>query len=576
MFLTKNSTMLHNLLRVGVLLTLSKPSLRTSAANSPSYIGAVVEYHPVTDGDDGQTIAEANANNYRTIIKSASAYHADIIVFPEFGLTSLPKDGDAERQFNASAYRAYYREVASRIPGPNETVVLCDTDSKYAKSLQSISCAAREYRMYVAVNHHERVDCDPKKPNCAPDGFLLYNTNVVFDRSGRVAARYRQYNSLVDDGVNTTSQPEQSIFKTDFGVTFGQFVCVDLLFQKPATFFASNPNVTDVIFSTHWFNYPPFLESTQIQAAWAYAADVNFLASGYNDVLTASGGSGIYAGKSGPIKTYHSSQTSNALLVAEIPKLNRRQRIEDIHAGKSTIHKFRQAEVPTISGIPPKANLTTEFRDNLRPYTSALIQTGEASSHITTLCDRGLCCDFHVETSYDKEVAAKPGAKQYRYRVVVFNGVTNYVTYSGNQSTAGVEVCALVSCAGDSLEDCGKRYPEGTDVVSPTTLESLIITRRANRNAPTFYMPTTMERTNREPLSSSDFAYLASGQRNSSLLLMYLVRPRSDLETFGIYGRRFDKDGLPATKANGVGTVESTSAVLFCTMVVILGSWICQ
>lgn len=126
-------------------------------------------------------------------------------------------------------------------------------------------------------------------------------------------------------------------------------------------------------------------------------------------------GSGIYAGKSGPIKTYHPFQTSNALLVAEIPKLNRRQRIEDIHAGKSTVHKFRQAEVPTISGIPPKANLTPEMRDDLRPYTSALIQTGEASSHITTLCDRGLCCDFHVETSYDKEVAKKPRAKQYRW-----------------------------------------------------------------------------------------------------------------------------------------------------------------
>lgn len=159
----------------------------------------------------------------------------------------------------------------------------------HRQSLRSISCAAREHNMYVVVNHHERVDCDDD-PNCPDDGFLLYNTNVVFDRGGRVVARYRKYNLFNEPGTNVTRTPEISIFETDFGVTFGQFICYDMLQEKPAMYFAGNHNVTDIVYSTHWFAELPFLNAVQEQAAWAYGADVNFLASGYSDALTGSGG----------------------------------------------------------------------------------------------------------------------------------------------------------------------------------------------------------------------------------------------------------------------------------------------
>lgn len=156
------------------------------------------------------------------------------------------------------------------------------------QSLMSISCAAKEFNIHVVVNHHERVDCTT--PNCPSDGFLLYNTNVVFDRQGRVIARYRKYNLFNEPGTNVTDKPEISVFETDFGVTFGQFICFDMLQEKPALHFMRNPNVTDVVYSTHWFDELPFLNSVQEQAAWAYGSDVNLLAAGYSDALTASGG----------------------------------------------------------------------------------------------------------------------------------------------------------------------------------------------------------------------------------------------------------------------------------------------
>ncbi|OXU24427.1 hypothetical protein TSAR_010107 [Trichomalopsis sarcophagae] len=565
--------MLSNLFHyfVIVILAFCKYSSQASTVDSPTYTAAVVEYFPIVAGIDGKEIAEANSNNYLTIIKTASTYNVDIIVFPEFGLSSLPKDGNREKIFNATGYRNYYRDVASYVPHPEEAVVLCNASSKYAKSLQKISCAARDSKLYVVVNHQEKVDCEPNSSaDCAPDGFLLYNTNIVFDREGRVVARYRKFNPFNEFGTNVTVEPEHSSFQTDFGVTFGQFICFDLLHQKPSIYFVNNPDVKDVIFSTHWFDYPPFLEATEIQAAWAYAADVNFLASGYSDAITASGGSGIYGGKMGPIVTYHPMKTSNALVIGEVLKYHHREKqVENLK--KPIVYEFNHAEVPTITGIPPRVNLSQNFKDGLLLYTSELLDVEKSSVHVTTLCDRDICCDFHVETSFDKKVAAKRDAVHYKYRIVAFNGVTTY----GNMSTSGLEVCALVTCAGDSLENCGDYYDDSTNVVMPTRLDSVIITRRVNLDEPVLFFPTTLLLQTYEPLGSSDFAYLTSGPSESSLMVMHLIKPQTRLATFGIYGRRFDRDGEPLTMPSKAVELNISFMALvgLLAVFVVVGCW---
>lgn len=49
-------------------------------------------------------------------------------------------------------------------------------------------------------------------------------------------------------------------FTTDFGVTFGLFVCFDIMFETPAVkILEDNVNVTDVIFPTAWLSMTPFL-----------------------------------------------------------------------------------------------------------------------------------------------------------------------------------------------------------------------------------------------------------------------------------------------------------------------------
>lgn len=83
------------------------------------------------------------------------------------------------------------------------------------QALQSLSCAAKKYKMYLVINHREKVDCNGTK--CPDDGLLIYNSNVVFDRTGQLIARYRKYNLFGEKGVNTESVANPSTFKTDLG-----------------------------------------------------------------------------------------------------------------------------------------------------------------------------------------------------------------------------------------------------------------------------------------------------------------------------------------------------------------------
>lgn len=156
------------------------------------------------------------------------------------------------------------------------------------QTIQNISCAARQHEMYIVINHQEKVNCTEN--DCPADGYLVYNTNVVFDRKGAVIARYRKYNLFYEFGTNVTSEAIPSYFTTDFNVTFGQFICFDLLFKSPALNITRNLGITDIIYSTNWVSTLPFAFSFETQAAWAYANDVNFLASALNNPKTASGG----------------------------------------------------------------------------------------------------------------------------------------------------------------------------------------------------------------------------------------------------------------------------------------------
>lgn len=132
--------------------------MQASTVKSDSYVAAVVEFHSLSIGATAEEQLINRVNEYVTFIHNASAADADIIVFPESALTTV-----ATPQY---------------VPDASAQVVPC-LDSSYADNpIQAISCAARNRTMYVIIN------LTMKQLNEGEE--LLYNTNVVFDRTGKV------------------------------------------------------------------------------------------------------------------------------------------------------------------------------------------------------------------------------------------------------------------------------------------------------------------------------------------------------------------------------------------------------
>ena len=68
--------------------------------------------------------------------------------------------------------------------------------------LRIMSCAARDAGVYVVINLPEIVPCEEE--NCPSDGALFYNTDVAYDRTGRLIARYGVM-LLMTSMLNSTS-----------------------------------------------------------------------------------------------------------------------------------------------------------------------------------------------------------------------------------------------------------------------------------------------------------------------------------------------------------------------------------
>lgn len=232
----------------------------------------------------------------------------DIVVFPEMTLNTM--------------------STAFETSEPGVVEAPCDSSTIPQTGLfRLISCSARTYKRYVVVNAVTKARCpdlemvenkDPRNCSSRPDGFSYYNTNLVFDRNGAMISRYRKFN-LFGEQVDKPFKPALQTFHTDFGVTFGHFICFDMMFRSPAIELARS-GVTDIIFTTMWFSELPYLTAVQVQQNWAFMNNVNLLASGANNPIVGSTGSGIYAARKGSLISTMEGKNVTQVLVATVPK----------------------------------------------------------------------------------------------------------------------------------------------------------------------------------------------------------------------------------------------------------------
>lgn len=194
--------------------------IKASTPESKTYWAAVVEFSSEAVNQTSAERVEKAVTAYVEIIEAT--VQSDIIVFPESTLNSI--------------HQAFI------VPDPTDNISPCD-DETGNFWLRRISCSARQAKKYVVINITE------KKVNLVDEEeeILHYNANIVFDRNGVLISRYRKFNLFGEAGINVTETPDISYFTTDFNVTFGHFICFDLLFKSPAMKLMENAQITDIV-----------------------------------------------------------------------------------------------------------------------------------------------------------------------------------------------------------------------------------------------------------------------------------------------------------------------------------------
>ncbi|XP_067634735.1 vanin-like protein 1 [Eurosta solidaginis] len=477
-----------------------------SLPSDPTYKAGVVEFIP----GEGQGYArvEDALPRMKAIIESNATRDLDILVFPEYVLNNV--------------------EARTFVPDPSLKISPCEIPD-YDLFLTEISCAVRSRQVYVVMNLMEKVFCandTSKVGTCDPSGLNSYNTNVVFDRQGRVISRYRKSHLYKYEWYSekVMPQPEKAIFTTDFGVTFGHFICFDMLYWDPAQVLVKEHGVTEIIFPTYWFSELPFLMAVPLQEGWAFANDVNLLGADASKPSGQNGGSGIYAGRMGRLTAAMYEEPTTRVLTATVPKRSQRD-------------KYRVPPVDAPAFKPQiRTPRLTKF-DLLRDYNVDIFKTqllpADFKNVKETVCyDNEFCCQFEATRV---PIAGSSNFMDYRYRLGAFSG--SHATHQ-RVDFADLKVCAVFACTNEELYSCGYIFPENDAVGNKFYFSSLKVSGSFAHAPRRLIMPLTVDGALMPlPLHMLDWQEVESSDATS--ITINLTSPKEDLLTFAIWGNYY-------------------------------------
>ncbi|KAL9871951.1 vanin-like protein 1 isoform 1-T3 [Glossina fuscipes fuscipes] len=466
------------------------------------YIAGVAEFRPEAIGTTDALSTHLQA--YKEMIGSVEAEDVDIIVFPE---GTLNKD-----------FQLTY------VPSKKDNVIPCslsEEDNIYADFLVELSCAAQRFKKYLVINLTEKEICwinanDPRP--CSHNGLNIFNTNVVFDRDGRVISRYRKTHVYVEN-KNTSYEQEYGIFETDFGVRFGHFICFDILFYTPAQELVERFGITDIIFTSKFYSELPFLTAAQLQMGWSWGNNVNLLAAGASYPVNGSTGSGIYAGENGILVSV--MVTGNVgerkLYKAKVPKRNLNISLSNLTSSTMTAYN-----------LPKYLRLLKD--PQIENFNSILLNfQQETDMDGKTLCHGNLCCQFNISTS-----TMNSSMPNYYYRLGVFDGKRTYEKKEWNN----IKICSLYACVTESVSSCGELSTPG-NLNSSAVFLSISIKGLFKRSKHLLIMPNSLK-SNLLPVPASKINWSKSLQGDSYEVSHQLTSETDNLLTFGIYANYYE------------------------------------
>ncbi|XP_045473490.1 pantetheinase-like isoform X2 [Harmonia axyridis] len=322
-----------------------------------------IEGQPGTDKGGSPSLIQANAKSYLDVIDNAKK-PADIIVFPEYGLTGRNQDKGNAVIINSTTISDM----------KNDDLTFLDGTAKKRKAL-------------LVANVLET------------DGDDLYSTTVVFDGSDKLIAKYRKNNLNTTEDDKLKSDDQIATFtwnKQTIGLISGD----DILYKEPVNQLLKN-NATTIIYTSSLRSIAPFRTALSVHAGFAKAHGVNLIVASLNDINNGITGSGIY----GPCKTvdrYLKPAIGSHVVSGSLDMVP-----------TTTCKSSLERKLMSAGGLGTDKNfadiLVYDYED--LEYSDVLNGTNVQKAEV---CKGSFCCQFNISSqSWDKDE---------KFRLVAGNG----------------------------------------------------------------------------------------------------------------------------------------------------------
>lgn len=255
---------------------------------------------------------------------------------------------------------------------------------------------AKSNEIVVVANMGGTEACE-KKTGCPEDGRFQLNANVVFDQNGTIIARYYKERLFYEFMMDLPREKQNPIFRTSFG-KFATFTSFDAMFKK-MSLAAQIEDVDAILLSALWFNFAPMYRSTQFFQGWAIGNNATLIVASLHHPNYLVTGSGIFMGKKGSIGHVLSPDGISKLIVATIPKRNRKiLKPANIFAVfKNGTQKWSDdgKSIPEVCSnsrnSTPSVNDYICMNEDISNYT--LVKLVKTADHLKS-CNNDMCCEL--------------------------------------------------------------------------------------------------------------------------------------------------------------------------------------
>lgn len=215
-----------------------------------------------------------------------------------------------------------------------------------------------------------------------------------------------------------------------------------------------------------------FKTAVQVHQAWSYSNNVNLLAAGSSNPLVGSTGTGIYNGRKGIIKAVmNQGKGVRQLYTAQVPKYR---------------HLTKRSLSTTSKAIKAKLTMPDIYlkRDYLESYQTHVVDLLNSTSLKHEMCftNSTLCCKFELKW---QSVQLTTNTRYYQYRLGVYDDLRNEAAAETNE----LKNCAVFSCIGPNITDCGKQFTPDVDIV----FENITITTTMPQAEQYLIMPNSLK-----------------------------------------------------------------------------------